>query len=264
VRRSNAVMYESILQWPDVVGYYEGAYSFIDSSADSDINDLSGNGTDFNQATVADQGAWQGFGSADALAHGNGSPVMELPTGTDFYERSSITGFELKRDRAFEIIWIATCANAVGTKYGIISKWDNVQRRGYALHMDATNNDVELTYSHSGPGDGIRVRAPFNSGTNAAILRITYDGSETAAGFNMWKDKNQLLVSTLQDNLTNTIANTNLCELFADTNGIPAFWLGWFNMLAIRTAPTGPQIEINDDWYTRWVKNFSGRYAIRF
>jgi len=276
-RRVNVCTYESPLQYTDensdVNGYSEAMFSWLESDASADFINTAPTNTvcvDFEQTTVANQGRWRAVGSVQALAEANGNAVMDCIVIDHFYEQDAGNRIALDFNTPFDLVFVGrTTVDFIGN-FVMFAKWEEAgPQQGMYIMMNAQTNLVTIRMANETTA-AIEVTWPANWATANHAMRITYDGSNAAAGLTLYFDRNELTPTVVQDNPDSSIDNTEIAG-WGGADSLPslfpaaASWLGYWHCFYLRTlAPGAPSnLNIAPDLWSRWFRYFSTRYAIR-
>ena len=127
--------------------------------------------------------------------------------GNTFIEAGEVGGFE--RDQPFTLsLWVNPQKNAQGkdSKGSLIARLeDETTFRGYDLYFDA-NERFYFQLAHKAKSNAIRIRTDLGIKWDSwQHVCVTYDGSSSAGGVQIFVDGNPWKLNREQDNLTKSI-----------------------------------------------------------
>lgn len=177
------------------------AYSHWHMNEDTgtNITDSSGNNR-WGELVNAGGGTWQSSCKLNACLYFDGSVQ---------YVNMSNTSFNFERTDAFSVdMWIKTNqVTGFGSLFGKVNMDDT--RRGYALGIMNDGEDLSfILTSDKDTNDLIQVKTTLASQINDNDWHhvvVTYDGSSTADGVDIWVDNNNETLTVIYDSLASTI-----------------------------------------------------------
>jgi hypothetical protein len=172
--------------------------------------------------------------------------------GTDEYVSfGNQTEYQFERTNAHSFsFWIKTTSGAFGVPYSKIT--NGAPFRGYDCYMSTTGK-IGCSWVNNDVAAGVQVETttapPVNDGAWHHVA-ITYSGSSTAAGVHIWVDGTDRALTTLNDALSATIANSVVLAFGARpaSPGLLFPWVGQFAdfMVLSKELSSGEVAELRD------------------